>query len=298
MPAKKKQRYNVKNLRSHKIGILKTEKFRRNKHETWEEHHKKLYAIYFPRLSVSPIQNPNETTFEVWHREHSTSKLCKIVDNTTILTLFRWKLPQKDCLWIDTMMNNLKLSKKCNDHLGMDRRALVNGVSHHGWHLYGNTARLWNSTNRQFVEKLRPLIYEVSSLAKNGLPHKYELAMTIDKERRIGNSAFTGLASNWYDPVLPGFPNHSALHVDGNDILCLIVATGHWPANQGYLGFPQLKLLVDLRPGDIIVFDSSLLYHMVTEISSGYRNALIFFSHKALLKKPNTTEPNDWINQI
>jgi len=280
------------------VAIKKTVNFRRKKHKSWAEHHCKLYQVYFPDLNFSPIQQPLGINFEMWERSHDTRKAMKRVGSKTVLTVYRWRLNQQDCCDLDLIMNKLKKKIKEKPEIEEDRRSLFNGVIHHGFHLYQNVVRLWKSTDQNFIEALRPFIYEIMACAQNGLEEEYLTAMSIPRIHRIGNTPFTGVASNFYDPSIPGFPTSSAIHIDGNDIFCVIVPTGDWPIDQGILGFPQLNLLVNLRPGDVIIFNSSQLYHLVSQISSGYRNSVIFFTHKSLLKQRTVIGDLEWIYKI
>ncbi len=49
-----------------------------------------------------------------------------------------------------------------------------------------------------------------------------------------------------------------------------------------YFEFPELKLRIFLRPGDVVFFRGHDLLHEVPEWESGQRHFLVHFTHKAL----------------
>jgi len=295
---KKKRTYNFSGLTSQKQGMEQIHKFKRNKHETWAERHAKLYATYFPGSNISPIDDPKASFNHIWRRKHKTRTLTKYKEGKPVLVVYPWKITQEECNNINQLMTSLKSSIVPSEHTEPDRRSLFNGVIHHGIHLYQGKARLWRHTNKEFIQALGPILCKVTTWISKSLSQEAEMAMSIDETLRIGNTPFTGMASNFYDPLIPNFPTYSALHLDGNDLFCMIIPTGDWPQNEGLLGFPQLKLTVDLRPGDVIIFRSSLLYHMVSKITWGTRNALVLFAHKNLLGQKSIDSDFQWINDV
>jgi len=196
------------------------------------------------------------------------------------------------------MMLSLKSSMALKAQPELDRRALFKGVIHHGVHLYNGMARLWSGTNAKFIELLAPMLYTITSCVRCSLPQEYLIASNINPNLRIGETPFTGVASNLYDATNPNFPSYSELHIDGNDVFCAIVPMGHWGKNEGILIFPELNLMIGLRPGDLVIFKSAMLYHMVSRITTGYRNSLVFFAHKTLLKDWPIAADFKWINNI
>lgn len=70
------------------------------------------------------------------------------------------------------------------------------------------------------------------------------------------------------------------LHYDANDLdnsLCVIVPLGEFEG--GELVFPKINLVVELKRGNIIYFQSKKLLHGNIS-ASGIRYSLVFFNHK------------------
>jgi len=80
----------------------------------------------------------------------------------------------------------------------------------------------------------------------------------------------------------------SDYHWDNNDdenYFCLLVALGDYKG--GELCFPQLKIIIHLKPGQIIAFRSSLLLHGNFEITDGIRHSIVYYVHRDFFKKTN-----------
>jgi hypothetical protein len=72
-------------------------------------------------------------------------------------------------------------------------------------------------------------------------------------------------------------------HIDQNDDgFCWIVPLGEWEG--GDLIFPQLKVRIKLKPGNILAFRSNLLLHGNLPCS-GVRHSLVFFTHNNLFSE-------------
>jgi len=71
-------------------------------------------------------------------------------------------------------------------------------------------------------------------------------------------------------------------HIDRHDDkygFCWLVPLGEWEG--GDLIFPQLKVRIKLKPGNILAFRSNLLVHGNLPYS-GVRHSLVFFTHNNL----------------
>ncbi|UZO25353.1 uncharacterized protein OCT59_017619 [Rhizophagus irregularis] len=78
----------------------------------------------------------------------------------------------------------------------------------------------------------------------------------------------------------------SNYHWDSNDDpngLCFLVALGDFEG--GELCFPQLQILVKLKPGQIVAFPSYLLLHGNLPIIRGIRFSIVYFVHVNFLSK-------------
>jgi hypothetical protein len=65
-------------------------------------------------------------------------------------------------------------------------------------------------------------------------------------------------------------------HDDPNSLCCL-VALGDF--ERGEVLFPQLQIVVQLKPGQILVFASRLLLHGNLSFTRGIRHSIVYFVH-------------------
>ena len=76
------------------------------------------------------------------------------------------------------------------------------------------------------------------------------------------------------------FNTISDYHWDENDepnSLCCLVALGDFKG--GELCFPQLQIIVSLRPGYVVAFSSRLLLHGNFPVTKGIRHSIVYFVH-------------------
>ena len=59
--------------------------------------------------------------------------------------------------------------------------------------------------------------------------------------------------------------------------LCFLVALGDFEG--GELHFPQLQIVVKLRPGQVVAFPSCLLLHGNFKVTKGIRFSIVYFVH-------------------
>lgn len=72
----------------------------------------------------------------------------------------------------------------------------------------------------------------------------------------------------------------SDFHWDEHDepnSLCCLVALGDFTGGELY--FPQLDIVVPLRPGQLVVFSSRLLLHGNFPVTRGIRHSIVYFVH-------------------
>ncbi|CAG8641804.1 8020_t:CDS:2 [Paraglomus brasilianum] len=65
-------------------------------------------------------------------------------------------------------------------------------------------------------------------------------------------------------------------HDDPNSLCCL-VALGDF--DGGELCFPQLQIVIPLRPGQVVAFSSRLLLHGNFPVTRGIRHSVVYFVH-------------------
>jgi len=74
----------------------------------------------------------------------------------------------------------------------------------------------------------------------------------------------------------------SKYHWDSNDDpngLCFLITLGDFEG--GELVFPQLQIVVKLKPGQIVAFPSYLLLHGNLPITKGIRFSIVYFVHES-----------------
>ena len=77
----------------------------------------------------------------------------------------------------------------------------------------------------------------------------------------------------------------SDFHWDEHDepnSLCCLVALGDFKG--GELIFPQLQIIVPLRPGQVVVFPSRLLLHGNLKVTRGIRHSIVYFIHSTFFR--------------
>jgi hypothetical protein len=78
----------------------------------------------------------------------------------------------------------------------------------------------------------------------------------------------------------------SNYHIDANDeanCLCILVALGDFKG--GELCFPQLKIVVSIKPGQVVAFRSRLLLHGNCIVTEGIRHSIVYYVHSNFFKK-------------
>ncbi|KAF0478127.1 calnexin independence factor cif1 [Gigaspora margarita] len=84
----------------------------------------------------------------------------------------------------------------------------------------------------------------------------------------------------------------SDYHWDKNNepnSLCCLVALGDFKG--GELCFPQLKIIVPLRPEQVIVFSSRLLLHGNFSVTRGIRHSVVYFVHSSFFHYSQNFSP-------
>ncbi|CAG8851010.1 11598_t:CDS:1, partial [Racocetra persica] len=69
-------------------------------------------------------------------------------------------------------------------------------------------------------------------------------------------------------------------HWDDHDepnSLCVLITLGDFEG--GELCFPQLQVVVHLRPGQVVAFASCLLLHSNFIVTKGIRHSIVYFVH-------------------
>jgi hypothetical protein len=80
--------------------------------------------------------------------------------------------------------------------------------------------------------------------------------------------------------IVINFNTISDFHWDEHDdpnSLCCLVALGDFEG--GELCFPQLQIVIPLKPGQVIAFSSRLLLHGNLPVTKGIRHSVVYFVH-------------------
>jgi len=139
--------------------------------------------------------------------------------------------------------------------------------------------------NQQLWQKGLPFIKKVSSLYKKYSNTEWSIQKRefgkINSSVKIPGTVFTTITSN--------YNWQTACHKDQGDFskgLGNLVVTGNG-FTGGYLGFPQFKILIKIKPGDILFMDSHE-WHCNTPIkivnSSGFRLSFVMYIREDMSK--------------
>jgi len=77
----------------------------------------------------------------------------------------------------------------------------------------------------------------------------------------------------------------SGFHWDNSDkanCFCVLVALGDYEG--GELCFPQLKVVIQLKPGQVVAFRSRLLLHGNCVLTKGIRHSIVYYVHHGIFR--------------
>jgi hypothetical protein len=100
---------------------------------------------------------------------------------------------------------------------------------------------------------------------------------TSDRQSEYPSSVWTTTTFN-LDPHTCTQPHRDAGNIPFG--LCAVVALGDFDFTAGgHLGFEEIKALVEVRPGDLVLFPSALLTHWNTPVATHEnRHSIVFWS--------------------
>lgn len=118
----------------------------------------------------------------------------------------------------------------------------------------------------------------------------YQALVDQDKLEFLHQSArgcFTGMALLINHAVNP--------HRDSNDVKDgYVVTTPLGDFEGGLVVFPDLKLMICQKPGDLLFSRSALLQHSVTDITAGQRTSFTYFTKRFVMELPVPTDVCQW----
>jgi hypothetical protein len=127
---------------------------------------------------------------------------------------------------------------------------------------------------------LQPISNSVNRFVNKYYEHYYT------KLSKLSLGPFVPRPFGIFPAIVINFNIISNYHWDSNDDpngLCFLIALGDFEG--GELCFPQLQILVKLKPGQVVAFPSYLLLHGNLPILNGIRFSIVYFVHKFFLSK-------------
>lgn len=146
-----------------------------------------------------------------------------------------------------------------------------------------NMASSHNSDHQECVNKLlcdlHPLSNSINQFLKKHYGNLYE------KLSKLKWGSFAPRSFGVFPMIAINYNTISDYHWDENDepnSFCCLVALGDFEG--GELCFPQLKIIVPLRPGQVILFSSRLLLHGNFVVTKGIRHSVVYFVHSSFFQ--------------
>ncbi|CAB5386653.1 unnamed protein product [Rhizophagus irregularis] len=147
-----------------------------------------------------------------------------------------------------------------------------------------DTASSHNIDHQNCVNDLLFALQPISNSVNRFVNKYYEHYYT--KLSKLTMGPFVPRTFGIFPTIAINFNVISNYHWDSNDDpngLCFLVALGDFEG--GELCFPQLQILVKLKPGQIVAFPSYLLLHGNLPIIRGIRFSIVYFVHANFLSK-------------
>jgi hypothetical protein len=143
-----------------------------------------------------------------------------------------------------------------------------------------NTA---SSHNVEHLECVNKLLYNLVPLSNsvNQFLEKYYLSL-YEKLSKLKWGPFAPRPFGVFPMIAINYNTISDYHWDKHDdpnSLCCLVVLGDFEG--GELCFPQLKIIIPLRPGQILLFPSRLLLHGNFVVTKGIRHSVVYFVHSS-----------------
>jgi hypothetical protein len=141
-----------------------------------------------------------------------------------------------------------------------------------------NTSSTHNSEHQKCVDNLicslRPLSDSVNRFLQCNYSEYYS------KLSKLNWGPFGPRSFGVFPMIAVNFNTISDFHWDQHDepnSLCCLVALGDYEG--GELCFPELNIIIPLKPGQVVAFSSRLLLHGNFYITKGLRHSIVYFIH-------------------
>jgi len=132
----------------------------------------------------------------------------------------------------------------------------------------------------ELIHALEPLSDSINQFINNNYFNMYE------KLSNLSWGPFAPKPFRIFPMIAINFNTISDYHLDSYDeanSLCVLVALGDFEG--GELCFPQLKIAIQLKPGQVVAFSSKLLLHGNCIVTKGIRYSIVYYIHRDFFKK-------------
>ena len=143
-----------------------------------------------------------------------------------------------------------------------------------------DTASAHNIEHQDCVNKLLYALQPISQCVNKFVERYYEHYYA--KLNKLTWGPFAPKPFGIFPTIAINFNVISKYHWDSNDNsdgLCFLIPLGDFEG--GELVFPQLQIVVKLKPGQIVAFPSCLLLHGNLPITKGIRFSIVYFVHES-----------------
>ena len=138
------------------------------------------------------------------------------------------------------------------------------------------------------LQSLKPLSDSVNRFLQDNYKNMYE------KLSELKWGPFAPKSFGIFPMIAINFNTISDYHWDEHDepnSLCCLVALGDFDGGQ--LCFPQLQIVIPLRPGQIVAFSSRFLMHGNFPVTRGIRYSIVYFVHKYFFRDLTQSDLDD-----
>jgi hypothetical protein len=147
-----------------------------------------------------------------------------------------------------------------------------------------NMASTHNTNHQECVNKLilalKPLSDSINRFAQNYYSNFYE------KLSQLNWGPFAPRSFGIFPMISINYNIISKYHLDKNDhenSLAFLVVLGDFEG--GEICFPEIKLVVKVRPGQVLAFSSRFLRHGNLKVTKGIRYSIIYYVHQDFFKE-------------
>ncbi|PKK62737.1 hypothetical protein RhiirC2_789914 [Rhizophagus irregularis] len=145
-------------------------------------------------------------------------------------------------------------------------------------------ASTYNTNHQECVDKLilalKPLSDSINRFAQNYYNDFYK------KLSQLNWGPFALRSFGIFPMISINYNIISKYHLDKNDhknSLAFLVVLGDFEG--GEICFPEIKLVVKIRPGQVLVFSSRFLKHRNLKVTKGIRHSIVYYVHQDFFKE-------------